>query len=106
MHLVSLRALAPSLTRITVAGAVGAAMHIGQGNCDLVDAHAIEFHNRRGDFASWAEHSLQDTTLQAQFDAVAESKVKGEVLRRKLVTATKKRFDEVNSQVQNDTRLF
>ena len=43
MHLVSLRALAPSLTRITVAGAVGAAMHIGQGNCDLVDAHAIEF---------------------------------------------------------------
>jgi fructose-1,6-bisphosphatase II len=41
--LVSLRALAPSLTRITVAGAVGAAMHIGQRNCDLVDAHAIEF---------------------------------------------------------------
>ena len=43
MHLVSLRALAPSLTRITVAGAVGVAMHIGQRNCDLVDAHAIEF---------------------------------------------------------------
>jgi fructose-1,6-bisphosphatase/sedoheptulose 1,7-bisphosphatase-like protein len=47
MHLVSLRALASSLTRITVAGALGAAMHIGQGNCDLVDAHAIEF--SRGD---------------------------------------------------------
>jgi len=73
---------------------------------ETVDDHALEFHNRRGDFASWAEHSLQDTTLQAQLDAVAESKVKGEVLRRKLVTATKKRFDEVNSQVQNDTRLF
>jgi fructose-1,6-bisphosphatase II len=41
--MVSLRAIAPSLTRITVAAAVGAAMHIGQGNCDLVDAHAIEF---------------------------------------------------------------
>jgi fructose-1,6-bisphosphatase II len=40
---VSLRALAPSLTRITVAGAVGAALHIGQGNCDLVDAKAVEF---------------------------------------------------------------
>jgi fructose-1,6-bisphosphatase II len=41
--MVSLRALAPSLTRITVAGAIGAALHIGQGNCDLVDANAVEF---------------------------------------------------------------
>jgi len=41
--LVSLRALAPSLTRITVAAAVGAALHIGQGNADLVDAKAVEF---------------------------------------------------------------
>jgi len=40
---VSLRALAPSLTRITVAAAVGAALHIGQGNCKLVDAKAVEF---------------------------------------------------------------
>ncbi len=40
---VSLRALAPSLTRITVAAAVGAALHIGQGNGDLVDAKAVEF---------------------------------------------------------------
>jgi fructose-1,6-bisphosphatase II len=42
-HLVSLRALAPSLTRITIAGAVGAALHIGQGDCDLVDADAVQF---------------------------------------------------------------
>ena len=41
--MVSLRALAPSLTRITVAGAVGAALHVGQGNCDLIDAKAVEF---------------------------------------------------------------
>jgi len=41
--MVSLRAIAPSLTRITVAGAVGAALHIGQGNKDLVDAKAVEF---------------------------------------------------------------
>jgi fructose-1,6-bisphosphatase II len=40
---VSLRALAPSLTRITIASAVGAALHIGQGNCELVDAKAVEF---------------------------------------------------------------
>ena len=43
MHMVSLRALAPSLTRITIAGAVGAALHVGQGNCDLIDAKAVEF---------------------------------------------------------------
>jgi fructose-1,6-bisphosphatase II len=41
--LVTLRALAPSLTRITVAAAVGAAHHIGQGNPDLIDAEAVEF---------------------------------------------------------------
>jgi fructose-1,6-bisphosphatase II len=41
--LVSLRSLAPSLTRITIAAAVGAALHIGQGNSDLVDATAVEF---------------------------------------------------------------
>ena len=41
--MVTLRALAPSLTRITVAGAVGSALHVGQGNCDLIDAKAVEF---------------------------------------------------------------
>ena len=41
--MVSLRAIAPSLTRITIAGAVGAGLHIGQGNKDLVDAKAVEF---------------------------------------------------------------
>ena len=41
--MVSLRSLAPSLTRITIAAAVGAALHIGQGNPKLVDAKAVEF---------------------------------------------------------------
>lgn len=41
--MVTLRALAPSLTRITVAAAVGAALHIGQGDQDLIDAKAVEF---------------------------------------------------------------
>jgi len=41
--MVSLRALAPSLTRITTAAAVGAALHIGQGNPNLIDAKAVEF---------------------------------------------------------------
>ena len=41
--MVTLRAIAPSLTRITVAGAVGSALHVGQGDCDLIDAKAVEF---------------------------------------------------------------
>jgi fructose-1,6-bisphosphatase II len=43
LNLASLRALAPSLTRITIAGALGAAMHIGQGDKNLVDLKAVEF---------------------------------------------------------------
>lgn len=42
-NMVSLRALAPSLTRITIAGAVGAALHVGQGDRNLIDAKAVEF---------------------------------------------------------------
>ena len=41
--MVSLRSIAPSLTRITVAAAIGAALHVGQGDCDLIDAKAIEY---------------------------------------------------------------
>ena len=41
--MVSLRALAPSLTRITTAAAVGAALHIGQGDPNLIDEKAVEF---------------------------------------------------------------
>lgn len=41
--MVSFRALAPSLARITVAAAIGAALHIGQGNPNLIDEKAVEF---------------------------------------------------------------
>ena len=41
--MVSFRALAPSLTRITIAAAIGAALHIGQGNPNLIDEKAVEF---------------------------------------------------------------
>lgn len=41
--MISLRALAPSFSRITIAGAVGAALHIGQGDPNLIDAKAIQF---------------------------------------------------------------
>ncbi len=41
--MVSLRTLAPSLTRITIAAAVGAALHIGQGKPHVVDQRAVDF---------------------------------------------------------------
>jgi len=41
--MVSLRALAPSLTRITIAAALGAALHIGKGDPEIVDKTALEF---------------------------------------------------------------
>ncbi len=41
--MVSLRALSPSLTRITVSAAVGAALHIGKGDPDKVDQTALDF---------------------------------------------------------------
>lgn len=41
--MISLRAISPSLTRVTIAAAVGAALHIGQGDSDLVDQTAVDF---------------------------------------------------------------
>jgi len=41
--MVSLRALAPALTRITIAAAVGAALHIGKGDPEIVDQTALDF---------------------------------------------------------------
>ena len=41
--MVSLRGLAPSLTRITIAAAVGAALHIGKGDSNIVDQTAVDF---------------------------------------------------------------
>jgi fructose-1,6-bisphosphatase II len=41
--MVSLRAVSPSLTRITIAAAVGAALHIGKGDPDKVDQTALDF---------------------------------------------------------------
>jgi len=52
---VSLRALAPSLTKITVAAAVGAALHIGQGDHDLVDGKAVEFSRAVLAQRAWAD---------------------------------------------------
>ena len=71
-----------------------------------IEVRALEFHNRRGDFESWAESSLKDATLKAQLKRIRAAKYKGEELRAKLVNAAQKRFTELSEQVQAATQLF
>jgi alpha-amylase len=71
-----------------------------------VDVKALEFHNRRGDFESWAKHSLQDEVLAWQLKEVRASKLKGNELRKTVVDAALKRFKELSAQVQAAVKLF
>jgi alpha-amylase len=71
-----------------------------------VNIKAVEFHNRRGDFESWAQHSLQDKVLYTQLVKIRESKQKGDALRQAIVDATTTRFHRLNKQVQAATQLF
>jgi alpha-amylase len=71
-----------------------------------VDVKAVEFHNRRGDFESWAEHSLQDEVLSRQLEKTRTAKLKGEALRKAIISVAEKRFNELSNQVQMATKLF
>ena len=71
-----------------------------------VDVKAVEFHNSRGDFEQWAEYSLQDKVLSRQLSKVRAEKLKGEALRKELVTAAESRFSQLSKQTRNATRLF
>jgi len=71
-----------------------------------VDVEALEFHNRRGDFESWADHSLQDKALAHQLEEIRASKLKEEALRKAVLDAAKKRFKKLSAQVQAAVKLF
>ena len=71
-----------------------------------VNAKAVEFHNRRGDFESWAENSLQDKTLALQLKKIRTSKLEGEALRTALANTAEKRFMKLRAQVQVAVGLF
>jgi alpha-amylase len=73
---------------------------------ETVDVKALEFHNRRGDFESWAECSLQDDPLHEQLKKIKIAKAKGETLRNQLINVTQERFSEASQQVQAATKLF
>jgi alpha-amylase len=71
-----------------------------------VDIKALEFHNRRGDFASWAEHSLKDDTLKAYLMEIQTAKEIGENLRKRLLIIIQKRFQEASKQAQAATKML
>jgi alpha-amylase len=71
-----------------------------------VDIKAVEFHDGRGDFESWAGHSLQDEVLKRQLKKTRTAKLKGEPLRKAIISVAEKRFTELSRQVQLATQLF
>jgi len=71
-----------------------------------IDMKAVEFHNRRGDFESWAEHSLQDEVLTRQLKKTRTAKLEEEALRKAIISVAEKRFNELSMQVQTATKLF
>jgi len=70
-----------------------------------VDISAIEFHNSRGDFISWAKHSLKDNELQNEFVKIRETKMFGEELRNSISKATIKRFKKLSHYSKTALRL-
>jgi len=71
-----------------------------------VDVEALEFHNSKGDFEPWAEHSLQDEVLSQRLSKAKAAKLNGEELRKSLITIAEKRLSQLVSQVQAATGLF
>ncbi|TRO46779.1 alpha-amlyase [Candidatus Bathyarchaeota archaeon] len=71
-----------------------------------IDMEALEFHNRRGDFESWAENSLQDEVLAHEFKEIKALKYKGRKLRLALLVTAEKRFKKLSEQVQSAVKLF
>jgi alpha-amylase len=73
---------------------------------ETVDVKAVEFHNMRGDFSSWVQYSLQDNGLAEQLKAISVSKLRGEKLRKALISVVQKRFRNLSQQVQDAVKLF
>jgi hypothetical protein len=67
---------------------------------------AVEFHVANGDFESWAKYSLKDQRIAAKIKETKALELKGEKLRKALLTVTKKRYVELSKQTQDATKLF
>jgi len=71
-----------------------------------VSAKSLEFHNSRGDFERWAEISLHDSKLAKQLRRIRLSQVKPDDLRKSMIEAAEKRFNEVSRRTRAATGYF
>ncbi|KON27146.1 hypothetical protein AC480_04830 [miscellaneous Crenarchaeota group archaeon SMTZ1-55] len=56
----------------------------------IVDEKSIEFHDERGDFESWAQHSLRDEGLKTKFQGIRKLGLRGDGLRKKVMQMAKR----------------
>lgn len=73
---------------------------------ETIDIKAVEFHNIRGDFSGWVEHSLRDNILAEQLKTVSASNLRGEPLRKAIINLSKRRFQKLSRQMEEATKLF
>ncbi len=57
-----------------------------------IDSVSLEFHARRGDFGNWALAVLKDEALASEFEAVRESDLSGEDLRKRITLVMEKHY--------------
>ena len=60
-----------------------------------ISLKSLEFHTKRGDFEKWAAKSLQDTVLARELEKTALAKLKGEELRKALMTILNRRLEDL-----------
>jgi alpha-amylase len=65
---------------------------------------SLEFHGQRGDFETWADKSLRDRKLTDQLKKTTPVNLKGEQLRKAIVTILTKRFAQMSLQTRTSTR--
>jgi len=71
-----------------------------------INIKSLEFHNSRGDFEKWAKKSLIDKALSERLKKIRLSKLKGNMLRKSLITVVNERFNELSKQTQAATKYF
>jgi len=64
---------------------------------NVVDAGSIEFHNERGDFERWIRHVIGDNILADKLRGLANQKVRGEALRKRIASTVEQRIKELKT---------
>jgi alpha-amylase len=60
-------------------------------------AHSLQYHVERGDFARWLRHVLRDKALATQIEGLAKERLRGEQLRKRLVSMVTSRVKQLEA---------